>query len=250
MLGFADDTYWCNLERYHGFSKPEGPASESIGLNFYGDEGQIFDQSEYVCVNWGSELTPFPTNSRYSRFLIGMVPSAMCWKTADKVNVTIRELLRPIMQSFKTLATEGSAGLHGVLVSCKGDWKWLVQSLHLRSQPSTDSICWQCGATKSMACPFTDMSDAALWRTTPPIPGVHVLDPMIAQLPCPPIISLDAMHIFHLGVGRDLAASALLLLLRSNFYNGRKAGFFLKVAAHIVCFLHILVGRRSHEECD
>lgn len=141
------------------------------------------------------------------------------------MNVTIRELLRPIMQSFKTLASEGSAGLHGVLVSCKGDWKWPVQSLHLRSQPSTDSISWQCGATKSMACPFTDMSDAALWRTTPAIPGVHVLDPMIAQLPCPPIISLDAMHIFHLGVGRDLAASALLLLLRSNFYNGRKAGF-------------------------
>ena len=68
MLGFADGTCWCNLERYHGFSKPEGPASESIGLNFYGDEGQIFDQSEYVCVNWGSELTPFPTNSLYSIF--------------------------------------------------------------------------------------------------------------------------------------------------------------------------------------
>ena len=221
ILGHADETYWNKLNQHHGFPKPPA-GSDSLGFNLFGDEGQIFDHVEHMCLNWASELSPFHTNSRYSRFLIGMVPATMFWKTDTKMNVTLNELLRVVIQSFQILE-EGFAGVSGQLVAFKGDWKFLVQSLHLCPQPSKDHICWSCGATKSMVCPYTDMSPGALWKRTPPVNPLYEMEPALSNLRTFPIIALDAMHMFHLGVGRDLAASTILLLLRSTFFAGGKA---------------------------
>lgn len=223
VLGFTSDTYWNNLKEYHGLPKPAG-AADALGFNLYGDEGQIFDHVEHLCLNWASETTPLHTSSRYSRFLIGLVPSNMFWKSESNINITLQELLRPVIESFRILETSGCEGLHGRLIACKGDWKFLVQSLHLVPQPSKNEICWACGATKDMRCPFTDMASTASWRSTPPVQPVHHLEPQIFKLAHRPLIALDAMHMWHLGVGRDLAASTLALLLRSNFYDGSKVG--------------------------
>lgn len=223
VLGFTSDTYWNNLKEYHGLPKPAG-AADALGFNLYGDEGQIFDHVEHLCLNWASETTPLHTSSRYSRFLIGLVPSNMFWKSESNINITLQELLRPVIESFRILETSGCEGLHGRLIACKGDWKFLVQSLHLVPQPSKNEICWACGATKDMRCPFTDMASTASWRSTPPAQPVHHLEPQIFKLAHRPLIALDAMHMWHLGVGRDLAASTLALLLRSNFYDGSKVG--------------------------
>ena len=199
------------------------PAQPCVGLNLYGDEGQVFDGQEHVCLNWGSEVTPFPTVSRFSRFLIAVLPTRLCWKAPNKVNISLQETLRPIIESFKVLESRGAVGLRAKLIACKLDWKFLVQSLHLSPQPSKDAVCRKCGATKSLLAPYTDMSSHAVWRTTPPVQPVHLLDPMIGHLHSWPIIGLDVMHIFHLGVGRDLAASVLVLLVPSRHYSGRKA---------------------------
>ena len=37
------------------------------------------------------------------------------------------------------------------------------------------------------------------------------------------LVSLDIMHIWHLGFGRDLASSILLILLRSHVFHGSNA---------------------------
>ena len=245
ILGHADEIYWEKLHHHHGFPKPPA-GSDFLGFNLYGDEGQIFDHVEHLCLNWASELSPFWKNSRYSRFLIGMVPSRMFWKTDAKINATLNEILRIIIRSFQILE-EGHAGLQGRLVAFKGDWKFLVQSLNLCPQPSRDHICWACGATKSMVCPFTDMSAGAQWRHMPPVHPVHQIEPALAQLSKLPIIALDAMHMFHLGVGRDLAASVLVMLLRTQApRQGNLNLFFL--------FIHSLpapiAGRRSNEGCN
>ena len=57
VLGFTSDTYWNNLKEYHGLPKPAG-AADALGFNLYGDEGQIFDHVEHLCLNWASENHP------------------------------------------------------------------------------------------------------------------------------------------------------------------------------------------------
>ena len=134
---------------------------------FTGTKGKSSMETEYLCLNWMSEFSPFYQNSRYSRFLIAMIPSDMYWKAAVKTNLTLQCLLQAIVQSIQTLETTGAGGLHATCVVFKGDWKFSAQSMSLRHHPGTDRICWCCPATKSLRCPYVDMSPHALWRTTP-----------------------------------------------------------------------------------
>ena len=141
---------------------PKPAEGDCLALHIYGGEGQIFNGTEYLCLNWMCEFSPFYQNSRYSRFLIAMVPTDMYWKSAVKTNLTLQSLLQVIVQSIQTLEAAGAAGLHGTCVVFKGDWKFLVQSMSLRHHPGTDRICWCCPATKSLRCPYVDMSPQAL----------------------------------------------------------------------------------------
>ena len=222
ILGFAPPNYWS---RMCAMGHPKPAEGDCLALHLYGDEGQIFNGTEYLCLNWMCEFSPFYQNSRYSRFLIAMVPTDMYWKSADKVNLTLQSLLQVIVQSIQTLETAGAAGLHGTCVVFKGDWKFLVQSLSLRHHPGTDRICWCCPATKSLRCPYVDMSLQALWRNTPVCDGdPWHSEPAIKSLTHWPIIGLDIMHMLHLGVIRDLVGSVLVLLVRCKFFSGNKAG--------------------------
>lgn len=222
MLGFAPEHYWT---RMGAMGHPPPAEGDCLALHLYGDEGQIFNGTEYLCLNWMSEFSPFYRNSRYSRFLIAMIPSDMYWKTAVKTNLTLQSLLQIIVRSIQTLETTGAAGLHATCVVFKGDWKFLAQSMCLRHHPGTDRICWCCPATKSLRFPYVDMSPQALWRTTPDGDGPpwHS-EPAIKSLTHWPIIGLDVMHMLHLGVIRDLVGSVLVLLIRCRFFSGSKAG--------------------------
>ena len=83
-------------------------------------------------------------------------------------------------------------------------------------------ICWKCRATKgldgpdSLARAFTNVSmDAPYWDT------MHISPPW-SFTPCytqlsgfrEEMIHPDLLHVFHLGVGRDLAASSIVYMLR------------------------------------
>ena len=161
VLGQADNDLWTLYVQNLGVNKPDG---EVIPISVYGDEVQVLDNKLYMCKNWMSEVTPCSTNSKASRFLVGLVPATM-YVMEDKVNVTLQVLLRCVVRDFNALR-DGVEGLKGAVTSIRGDWKFLVQSLPLKFSYSTNRICFKCRATKNMECPFTDLSEDALWRTS------------------------------------------------------------------------------------
>ena len=94
---------------------------------------------------------------------------------------------------------------------------------------SLDQVCYRCAASKGnddFHTVYTDISAAAGWRQQPmPGPMFHI-PPAIASLQgfSDRLVALDVLHIFHLGVLRDLVGTGFKLLARTRgeYYNGRR----------------------------
>ena len=90
---------------------------------------------------------------------------------------------------------------------------------------ATLKVCWKCKANKGTAdaawC-YSNVDVSAPWRST-----------MYAEAPWPPnitpslaktigfsvaMLGVDLLHIWYLGVGRDLCASAIRILARCRWY--------------------------------
>ena len=102
-------------------------------------------------------------------------------------------------------------------MSLRGDWKFLKQIGNLKRHYGTELICYHCGASTGVHRPtlnYTDLSEGAGWRAT-----------LLAEDPWPPgqppaisflkywhnhKFGLDALHIWHLGVGRDVCLDSEL----------------------------------------
>lgn len=86
---------------------------------------------------------------------------------------------------------------------------------------------------------MTDMSEQALWRTSGAPDEVWHSPPALSALHyfSLDIVSLDILHMYHLGVGRDIVASVLVLLLRSGFFEGRNASVSDKVFYHFYFYV-------------
>lgn len=95
---------------------------------------------------------------------------------------------------------------NGLVTSIKGDWKHVGQLLNARVEPSSNEICHKCKATKNLTVPFTDVSEAALWRAQPrPQDEVWYERPSIAGLNqwSVALVVPGLMHTYAMGVGRD-----------------------------------------------
>ena len=101
------------------------------------------------------------------------------------------------------------------VMTFRGDWKFLKQCLNLNRNAQTENICFCCMASKGnrdQEMNFTDLSDDAGWKQTvfsspPPWrrpPAFHGLNFF-----GPDKIGLDLLHIWHLGVCRDLKLAQL-----------------------------------------
>ena len=87
-------------------------------------------------------------------------------------------------------------------------------------------VCWKCAATKGtndVNMSYTNIAPAAPWRDTI-YDGSTPWDeqPSLSKLPGFDLrmLGLDILHIFHLGVGRDLLGSAIRVLARLRFWRG------------------------------
>lgn len=68
QLGYADDSYWKIMLEKFGVPRPQGP--DAIGLQMWGDEGQIFETESWMALQWSSEHFLWYQDARKSRFLI------------------------------------------------------------------------------------------------------------------------------------------------------------------------------------
>lgn len=221
MFGYVSDEFWDILKSNYGLSRPQG--SDSLALSLYGDEIAVFDGKLCMCINFMSETSPHHKVAAASRFLICILPAARYY-IANKINITLQALLRCVVDDLNKLYWEGACGCKAVVSSIRGDWKFLVQCLSLKYSASTNFICFRCPASKDLLCPFTDVSAGAQWRTQQQEQPVWFEEPALAHLVnfSLDIVAMDVLHCYHLGMGRDVVSSCLVMLLRTDFFPGRR----------------------------
>ena len=224
VFGTSTQEYWETMSKQYGIAAPP-PNADSIGLCLFGDEAEIYEDNQYMAVQWSSEQSPFWTDVKKSRFLVCLLPVHM-YAMDGQTDLTIQEAMKHICASLNAWQNHAIGGLHARFVSLKGDWKWLVQCLNLKRKPSKDDCCFLRNCTKSMAMPATDLSENAEWRrsvATCPWPANS--PPAIVELEnfSMQTVGLDVLHIWNLGCGRDLTSSVLLILLRTGAFEGRNA---------------------------
>lgn len=217
-LGSADEEYWHVMLKHFGVERPQ--SRESIGIQIWGDEGQIFENEQYMALQWASENSPFHKDSKRSRFLMALLPVSK-YVVHNKTNVTLQCAVEAICKSFNFWRQHPIHGLAGQVTQIKGDWKYIAQLLNLKRKPDTNKCCLYCEGTKRMEVPITDVSASALWRRLVPSCPWHE-EPTILKLNgfSMSLVTPDIMHAFYLGSGRDLVASALVILLRGGHIPG------------------------------
>ena len=134
------------------------------------------------------------------------------------VNRTLQALLSEVVRSLNQLSRDGvydpvtEKTFQFRVMSVRGDWKFLKQAFNLTRHPGTEYICWKCSAAKgtrpnTAALNFTDLSASAAWVATigvseapfKDVPAITLLDFFSEDK-----ISMDVLHIWYLGVGRDM----------------------------------------------
>lgn len=224
ILGYVGDQYWDVLSSL-GHPKPPR-ATDAIGVALYGDEIQVWDGVQMMCLCWMSESSPFLKDPPKSRFLIGCIPCSAYYKE-NGINWTLQTMLQHVTRSFNTWHSEGVHDLHCEVVQLKGDWKFIKEALNLcKHYGSKDTLCYRCEATRSMVAPFTDITDEAEWRSQVPTVPWDVV-PSLLQIHNFSLMSagIDLLHSWHLGLGRDLISSTMVVLLRSHIFRGRNVAW-------------------------
>ena len=233
-LGCAEQHYWDMMANQFGVEKPL--AADAIGLQLWGDEGQIFENEQMMAIQWSSEQSPWWKDARRSRFLICLLPVSK-YVIRNKVNLTLQAVMKELVRALNWWRENPIDGLCAQVTNVKGDWKYIGQLLNLKRKPDTNSICFLCEGTKNLDVPITDLSPEAAWRRLVPKPPWD-REPEILQLKHfnLALVGLDIMHIFYLGCGRDLVASVLVILLRMGKFAGSNAGSPCVITAAVCCF--------------
>lgn len=94
----------------------------------------------------------------------------------------------------------------------RGDWKFMKQAFSLVRHYGCEKICHQCEATRGKADPsknFTNLASTSSWQASlddPSVPWNRADPPSLSGLRhfCLDKLSLDVLHVWHLGVARDV----------------------------------------------
>ena len=166
------------MDTNFGVEPPAG--HDAIAVALYGDECQAWQGTQLMCFHWTFETSPFAHDPARSRFLIACIPTNKYY-VARKINVTVQALYAAICESMNVWQDGGVNGLFCRVTAIRGDWKYFTQILALCKQPSSNEI----------------------------EPSICKLNYFNLNL-----MALDILHIWYLGVGRDVAASMIIILMR------------------------------------
>lgn len=236
VFGICPPDYWRRMHSATGFQSLN---QHAIPILLYGDEATCKGTS-WMVLTWQSEICPRTEDAIFSRHLIGIIPSEAYLIDEDTgINSTLQEALQLVVSSLSTMATEGIGSPDTFFFECigvKGDWKFHRQCFNMTLRHyNRNEFCYWCEGTMDLSLPVTDLSEAAGWKRTafnlerPP----WQVEPVLCQLRMftMKFIMPDILHIWHLGTGRDLVASALVLLMKKrNFFPGRNMKLRFKSA--------------------
>ena len=177
-----------------------------------------------MVITWMAELNPKMKDAWASRHIITLIPSDN-YHIVDGENITLQCVMQEIINCFEQMATQGIQGTFFEVTGIKGDWKFHRQVALLKRHYNNVRCCHQCCCTKDLTMPFTDLSAGAAWRSTildenfPPWENPPVLTNLHGFTPA--FLLPDLLHVWFLGCGRDIAGSAVYMLVKSRFWPGR-----------------------------
>ena len=109
----------------------------------------------------------------------------------------------------------GNETIYFKVIKSKGDWDFARKAFNLCRWWGARRTCHLCLASLRGDLNFRDLSSRAPWRDTAagaPLPW-HATGPYLTfPNMTPSSISIDLMHTWHLGVGRDMVASSIMTL--------------------------------------
>ena len=167
-----------------------------------------------------------------TRFLTGVVPKSLYKANPEHFD----EFVRVAFEDLESLYYNGlwvrdDRLLRFVVLGIKGDLPFLSKAGHLTRTfmnirkgpegPNSKALtgcCWKCAAGSS-AVPFEDLSSSPSWLGTQgpnnDLPW-NTIPPFLEMVPHVlsdkgSFFKLDLLHIYHLGIGRDFAASSLCM---------------------------------------
>eukprot|EP00959_Pyramimonas_sp_CCMP1952_P210295 4400873-Pyramimonas_sp.AAC.1 len=218
-----------------------GNPDDVVACGVWGDEAPFSRNDKLLMILWN----PLSTLGERTRYWIVVVPGSLYCNCGCKGRCTHDSIWRVVSWSFQVWlsgrypairhdgipfsestfrgdAQRARAATERRMLPRKGgviqgrfDWDWLKKVIGLRGwqgDGATKQMCFRCAADKCGACPFTDASQHAKWRSTCKTHAQHLLDllnrgeywSIFWSLPGFQLqyIVLDVMHVCDLGITR------------------------------------------------
>ncbi len=232
-------------KRHPVFEVSQDP-THCVPIGIYGDDAGVFNNEKVLVLLWGGVVEDHPTllsrllfsAVQYSRVIphktLPAVYKVWVWGltclASGEYPVCDHEgrlFSREYCPDRMQLAGTRIAGEYvGVFSEMRGDWKYLVESLHLHNFYSTVSCCHLCRASKkNKRLLFTNFVREAPIRKTlcshAEFLRAHREDPSeLFRIPGFSIwrVWVDAAHNLDLGVYQIVCASALVELVQENVW--------------------------------
>ncbi|CAE7288842.1 unnamed protein product [Symbiodinium sp. KB8] len=172
-------------------------------------------------------LSQYPTTSSHSflsRHLVFVLPTHLVKKGPEVLNAALAACARDLKELFETGIDVDGVRYFAALLALKGDQKWhastgnFFRSYSHLGDVNSKQICHEC-LGGDILYPFEDTSSGAGWIETlfesePWLqPGPLELIPFDASMPARKY-KRDLLHVFKIGLGRDIAGSTIYLLAR------------------------------------
>lgn len=175
-------------------------------------------------------ITNYKGHSYLSKWLLFGVGGWVYKKYPQVITALLNEVAANMKELYETGVTLSNGSVvYGALVAIKGDLDFHKKTANLtRCYANVGSInaiqmCHLCLAG-SVQHDFEDYSESPEWASSSFASRPWDIAPYLTQIPHYPsspekIIENDLMHVFKLGVGRDIVGGILVILLRKGFFD-------------------------------